>query len=125
MAFRKPFAKAALPSGRAPFCPSTFTWSSPATRTKSNKSAICSKAKQPRHSAAESIHPLAVFDDRGKPPSPWAAKQWKVYLDSEEAIEAAIGYVEANPEKEGKPRQTWSFVTRFAGIQNSGWVTYH
>jgi hypothetical protein len=40
-----------------------------------------------------------------KLPSMWAERQWKVFLDSEEAIEAAIRYVEENPVKEGKPPQ--------------------
>jgi hypothetical protein len=48
-----------------------------------------------------------------------------VYLDSEEAIEQAIRYVEDNPEKEGLRRQTWSFVTLFGGINTAGWTTYH
>jgi REP element-mobilizing transposase RayT len=74
---------------------------------------------------AESLHPLAAYAVGGKAPSPWAVKQWKVYLDTEDAIEAAIEYVEANPEKEGKPRQKWPFVTPFAGLPKSGWVTYH
>ena len=55
----------------------------------------------------------------------WAAQQWKVYLDSETAIEEAIHYVESNPEKEGKPRQNWSFVTPFAGLSKGGQTTYH
>jgi REP element-mobilizing transposase RayT len=74
---------------------------------------------------AESLHPLAKYDVRGKTPSPWAEKQWIVFLDTEEAIEAAIDYVEDNPTKEGKPRQSWSFVTPFAGLPKGGWVTYH
>ncbi|HEV3006818.1 MAG TPA: hypothetical protein VGX78_20275, partial [Pirellulales bacterium] len=74
----------------------------------------------------ESIHPMARFEARnGKLPSTWAEKQWKVYLDTEEAIENAIRYVEENPAKEGKPRQRWSFVTPFAGLDQGGWTTYH
>jgi REP element-mobilizing transposase RayT len=74
----------------------------------------------------EDRHPLAAYAEEGKrPPRMWAAKEWKVYLDSEQAIEDAIRYVEENPEKEGKPRQSWSFVTPFAGIPKSGWTTYH
>jgi len=49
--------------------------------------------------------------------------EWKVYLDSEEAIEDAIQYVEDNPTKEGKRKQSWSFVTRFAGIPQRGRIT--
>jgi REP element-mobilizing transposase RayT len=74
----------------------------------------------------ESLHPQARFlMADGKLPSMWAEGQWKVFLDSEEAIEAAIRYVEENPIKEGKPRQTWSFVRPFGGIDKAGWVTYH
>ncbi|HBE71657.1 MAG TPA: hypothetical protein DDW52_26235 [Planctomycetaceae bacterium] len=70
-------------------------------------------------------HPLINYAQPEKrPPRMWAAHQWKVYLDSEEAIENAIRYVEENPEKEGKPKQNWSFVTRFAGIPRGGWTTY-
>jgi REP element-mobilizing transposase RayT len=74
---------------------------------------------------AESLHPLARYAERSRIPSPWAEKQWKVYLDNEHAIEQAIAYVEANPEKEGKPRQSWPFVTPFADLPESGWITYH
>ena len=71
-------------------------------------------------------HPLAKFKDaKGKTPPMWAARQWKAYLDNESAIDEAINYVEMNPEKEGKPRQTWSFVTPFTGLPKGGHVTYH
>ncbi len=74
----------------------------------------------------EGIHPLAAHATAGKrPPRMWATRRWKVYLDSEESIETAIRYVEENPEKEGKPRQNWSFVTPFSGIPTAGWMTYH
>ncbi len=53
-----------------------------------------------------------------------AANEWKVFLDTEEAIENAIRYVEENPMKEGKPRQRWSFVTPFSGVNRGGWMTY-
>lgn len=49
----------------------------------------------------------------------------RVYLDTEEAVEDAIRYVEENPLREGKRRQQWSFVTPFAGIPKAGWTTYH
>jgi REP element-mobilizing transposase RayT len=74
----------------------------------------------------ESQHPQTSHaDGRGKTPSMWAEGQWKVFLDSEDAIESAIRYVEENPVKEGKPAQKWSFVTPFAGIDRGGWTTYH
>ncbi|QEG21093.1 hypothetical protein [Mariniblastus fucicola] len=71
------------------------------------------------------LHPLAAFAQKGqRPPRMWAARGWKQYLDSEEAIENAINYVVENPEKEGKRIQSWSFVTPFAGIEKGGWTTY-
>ena len=71
-------------------------------------------------------HPLQSFAKPGKRPSRmWAEHEWKVYLDSDEAIEEAISYVEENLVKEGKPKQSWSFVSSFAGIPKGGWTTYH
>jgi REP element-mobilizing transposase RayT len=43
----------------------------------------------------------------------WGAHGWNVYLDTIAAVERAIRYVEANPEKERKKRQRWSIVTPF------------
>ena len=63
--------------------------------------------------------------DRGRLPSMWGEKQWVVYLDSEEAIENAIRYVEENPIREGLKSQMWSFVTPFTGVPEGGWTTYH
>lgn len=71
-------------------------------------------------------HPFAHHVGKGvRPPRMWAEHEWKVYLDSEEAIENAIQYVIDNPVKEDKPAQTWSFVTPFEGIPSAGWTTYH
>ncbi|MBL7140163.1 MAG: transposase, partial [Planctomycetes bacterium] len=44
----------------------------------------------------------------------WGKNSWKVFLDSPEDVHRAVAYVEANPEKEGKPRQRWSFVRPFS-----------
>jgi REP element-mobilizing transposase RayT len=72
------------------------------------------------------LHPLAEYRfDNGKLPSMWASKQWIHYLDSEEAVLNAIRYVENNPVKEGKKKQTWSFVTPFEGISRGGWFNYN
>ncbi len=73
----------------------------------------------------EQRHPLAAHARGITVPTPWAERCWRVFLDNEEAIENAIHYVNDNPLKEGKPLQTWSFVTPFAGIARSGWITYH
>jgi len=43
----------------------------------------------------------------------WGKKSWKVFVYSPEHVQQAIAYVEANPEKESKPRQRWSFVRPF------------
>ncbi len=72
------------------------------------------------------LHPLADLSRTGKRlPKMWAEHHWKVYLDTEEAIENAIHYVEDNPKKEGLQKQDWLFVQRFAGISQGGWTTYH
>ena len=74
----------------------------------------------------EGRHPLAAHAQPGhRPPRMWAAREWKVFLDTEEAIEDAIRYVQDNPEKEAKRKQHWPFVTPFAGIPRGGWTTYH
>jgi len=83
------------------------------------------KGRSTRSLVEENLHPLAQYTRAGgRPPRMWAEHQWKVYLDSEEALEDAIRYVEDNPAKEGKPAQHWSFVTPFAGLDR-GWVTYY
>jgi len=43
--------------------------------------------------------------------SPWARKCWKVFLDASADVRRAIGYVEHNPIREGRPAQIWPFVT--------------
>ncbi|MFV1964411.1 MAG: hypothetical protein ACC628_03235 [Pirellulaceae bacterium] len=72
----------------------------------------------------EHLHPLEEYCTPSEAITPWANRKWKVFLDSDEAIENAIRYVEENPEKEGKPRQHWSFVQPYSGL-DPGWVTYH
>ena len=84
------------------------------------------KGSATRELKKSSLHPLADFQnaDRKTPPM-WAARQWKTYLDNESAIDEAIHYVETNPEKEGKPPQSWSFVTPFTGLPRGGQTTFH
>lgn len=73
----------------------------------------------------DGLHPFAEFKDSDDCfPHMWAESQWKVYLDSEEQIENAIRYVDENPEREGKKRQSWSFVSPFRGLE-PGHITYH
>jgi hypothetical protein len=45
-------------------------------------------------------------------PRCWVRGQWKVFLDPED-VPRAIAYVEKNPLKEGKKKQTWSFVRAY------------
>lgn len=59
-------------------------------------------------------HPLSGHVDRfGQTPTPWNVKCWTVYLDDNVGISNAIRYVDANPIKEGKPRQVWGFEHPF------------
>lgn len=75
---------------------------------------------------AAGLHPMSSFrKPDGKLPSMWNSKQWIQYLDSEEAIDNAINYVEQNPVKEGKKKQKWSCVTAFEGLGTGGWYTYY
>src|SRR4051812_14240618 len=73
------------------------------------------KASATRRLIAEGLHPLAgVKEKNHRPPKCFARGEWKVFLDPED-IPRAIGYVEDNPIKEGKPRQNWRFVVPFSG----------
>ena len=42
--------------------------------------------------------------------TPWTRGGWNVFMDDEEAIHAAVEYVEANPPVAGLPPQQWDFV---------------
>ena len=64
------------------------------------------KGRATQHLKAEGLW----FDD-SRPV--WAQGCWRVYLDAPADVRRAMAYVEANPEKEGKPRQRWSFVTPY------------
>lgn len=45
--------------------------------------------------------------------SPWTEHGWNVYLNSEEDVLRAISYVQENPVREGKRRQTWRCVVPY------------
>jgi REP element-mobilizing transposase RayT len=66
--------------------------------------------------AADGLHPFgnAPHED-GRLPKCFARGQWAVYLDEPEDVRRAIRYVEGNPLKEGKRRQSWSFVREYVG----------
>lgn len=58
----------------------------------------------------QELHPFGGMKDKqGRTPKCFARGEWKVYLDPPD-LPRAVSYVEHNPEKEGKPRQRWSFV---------------
>ena len=61
------------------------------------------------------MHPFQEYRDpeSGRCPRCFSQGEWKVFLDTHEDIVRSIEYVERNPEKEGKPRQHWSFVTQY------------
>jgi len=93
-------------------------------RYKVEQIAILLKGAATRQLIEDRCHPLAAYAAPGqRPPSMWARRRWKVYLDSDEAIEEAIAYVNENPIREGKPRQTWSWVTPYRGL-DARWITY-
>jgi REP element-mobilizing transposase RayT len=60
----------------------------------------------------EGLHPFknAPYNN-GKLPTPWARKQWSVFLSSDDEIDRAIAYVQKNLLKDGFKRQDWSFLT--------------
>jgi REP element-mobilizing transposase RayT len=61
------------------------------------------------------LHPFQHLEKPdGRLPKVWQDGSWPVFLDSEDAIFGCIRYVEKNPEKEGLPRQNWSFVVPYA-----------
>jgi REP element-mobilizing transposase RayT len=81
-------------------------------RLKIEQVVIQLKADATQQLVAENLHPFShIRLANGRPPKCWARGEWSVFLETEEEIRRAIEYVENNPEKEGKPRQRWSFVT--------------
>ena len=73
----------------------------------------------------DKLDPMTAFPGpKGKTRSPWARGQWCQFLDHERTIEESLDYVEDNPRKEGTPRQQWSFVSPFTGIERGGLISY-
>jgi hypothetical protein len=59
----------------------------------------------------DGLHPFQdLVGRRGALPTPFAANCWHCFIDNNEYARSAIRYAEDNAEKEGKPRQKWSFV---------------
>lgn len=67
------------------------------------------------HLKAKATQRLNRAGQNPLPRSPWARGDWTVFLDSDEAIERAIRYVENNPPKDGLKPQVWKFVQRWRG----------
>lgn len=64
------------------------------------------------------LHPfLDEMDDCGRVPKCWQELQWSVFKYDPPSVRQAIRYVEDNPLKEGKKRQTWRFVIPYTGDQ--------
>lgn len=62
----------------------------------------------------DGLHPF--LDQRlpdGTLPSPWQENCWTVFLNNDDEIVRSIDYTDRNPEKHGRPRQHWEFVTPF------------
>jgi REP element-mobilizing transposase RayT len=69
------------------------------------------KAMATRTLTDQGIHPLSGFTGkRSGLPTPWSEGCWKVFIDNEEQLAAAIAYVQRHPEKEGLPSQAWDFI---------------
>ncbi len=68
----------------------------------------------------EGLHPFQdVRDTHDRRPKCFARGGWHVFLDPND-VRRAIAYVEANPVKEGKPRQRWPFVVPYLGERYPG-----
>ena len=71
------------------------------------------KGAATRELELEGIHPMGKYKRDGEQvPKCWVRGQWTVYLDPDD-VQRAIGYVEGNPLKEGKRRQSWSFAVPY------------
>jgi REP element-mobilizing transposase RayT len=77
--------------------------------------AILLKGEATKQLSAEDLHPLGHLAAPGKrPPKCWSRGEWSVFLDDPDDIVRCVRYVEDSPLKEGKPRQTWPFVTPYS-----------
>jgi REP element-mobilizing transposase RayT len=68
----------------------------------------------------EKLHPLADFVERqGRVPTPWGESCRKVFLFDLAQVRDRIDYVNANPLRQGKRSQQWSFVHPLDGNATS------
>jgi hypothetical protein len=69
------------------------------------------KSRATRELSRRGIHPLDGFvGKRGGLPTPWSEGCWKVLIDNDEQLRAAISYIERHPGKEGLAKQRWDFI---------------
>lgn len=68
------------------------------------------KARATQQMNIDAKHPMPMQFD-GTRPTPWSKSCWSVFINDLEQLRSAIAYVERHPEKEGLPRQSYSFVT--------------
>jgi REP element-mobilizing transposase RayT len=61
--------------------------------------------------ATRELRRQSLWDIEDHEHSPWGRNYWAVFIDELRWVDAAIKYVQRNPEKEGKRNQRWSFVT--------------
>jgi REP element-mobilizing transposase RayT len=72
------------------------------------------KARASQQLRAERLHPFVEHERTdGSLPSVWAEGLWKVFCYDVDHVGNAIRYVEQNPLRERKRRQSWSFITPF------------
>jgi REP element-mobilizing transposase RayT len=72
------------------------------------------KGAATRQLIEDGLHPLAKYaDESGKMPSPWGQELRKIFVFNHAKVREKIKYVNENPEKEGLPRQHWSFVSDY------------
>jgi REP element-mobilizing transposase RayT len=69
------------------------------------------KSYATRQLLAEDLHPFGKLGE-GCPANCFARGEWKVFLEAEH-VPRAVQYVQNNPLKEGKPLQSWPFVTPY------------
>jgi len=63
------------------------------------------------------LHPFRhLVAPEQRPPKCWSRGEWSVFLEEPADITRSIRYVEENPVKDGKPRQSWSFVTPYQPV---------
>lgn len=69
------------------------------------------KGDATRQLLAERIHPFQDHKYRdGSIPTPWARKQWSVFLSDHSAVDRAIRYTNDNPVRDGLKPQKWFCV---------------